>query len=1018
MKNRYRNIGLILVVIQMIPAVSAGIRNESFFDYSGQEPLQTTADWNIFDGHLTIPSTPSYIPSDMIDAAPLTGGGFAVLFMRQVGETKTLVLQRYDGWGNSAWETPQTIATIDTGGFVASMAVSGNAIGVFWEDPGPNPGIFAQRVSPDGALVWEEPVRVNRDIPGNSFQAVDAAGVENGDVVVVWSDRRVDDTYSIYAQRLDATGSKRWNPADIRVHPSGTANERYPQVAMDGSGRSFVVWEENDDIVMNRLDASGTPAWSSAILVTMDSANVQSNAKMVVRDDHGVLVSYREVTGGNESVEIVARDFEGSPLWASETVVKAVADRMDNQGLIWADTAVICAMGSPYEGTWRAYTRAVAPDGSPLTADVTPITLPGVDWYTLTGVHIVDSIDVGPLILVRNGSDYFFDTTYLIGLDTSGIPDWNGYAVLDTFSGPVSPNLGRFIKGASGDAAFSIFWTDARNGVPGVFSRDLTWPLTRIGTADVLVSETIHSFTVATQALDGSRVYCRMNREETEDRMQVQARRFDSAGVPVWDDWRTVSDASANPDPREIDAVSDTLGRTAVAWVDERTGTPSLYYQLMSPDGTRLLPGDLRLNNGAPVEISNLSVAFFGDGTVAAAWRDDHADGFHAYYTRIAVDGTILYNPPIRVDAIPGVQVTAVAIAEYVGFIYVATITSDIDGHRIYASLIAGDSVAEEYLVAGPYIDAGEIRTVVMEPAGLVVAWSASDGVETSIWAQRISRGILEWGPARVNASGAVVMEIVDLVSPGPQQLTAMFRRQNVPGLIEYRLQSLNLTGTRQFSDDQPLVDPLPVVRNRADAVSVSLNAGEPVGWAAISHARGEPRGGGIFWFLSGDGGMTWIDTMPGAVVTFDPPAMDLRWGVSLQAEPAQLVSPLVDDLAVVWGNGSPYLTTELSLNQEIFEAGDPFNLELFLVGSGGVAADTFVILDVYGLYWFWPGWTHDVDYITSTPPAGITPVSLFDFNWPAVTGSASGLFFWAGALAPGTAELVGDIDWVAFGYQ
>ncbi|HPQ41372.1 MAG TPA: hypothetical protein PLV45_13445, partial [bacterium] len=744
----------------------------------------------------------------------------------------------------------------------------------------------------------------------------------------------------------------------------------------------------------------------------------QSGAAIAVRNDIGVLVSYREVGAGNESVEIIARDFDGNPLWAADTVVKAVADRMDNHGLVLTEFGVICAMASPYDGTWRAYTRPVAADGSLPTADMTPVTFPGVEWYTLEGVALLDAGDPGPVILVQNGYSQFFVTTYLTGLDELGIPDGNGFAALDDFPGPVNPNIGRFIEASEGGGAFGMLWTDARNGVPGVFARNLTWPLTRTGDGDMPVSASVRSFTAAAQSLDGDRVFYRMDQAPGDDTLTVEARRFTSAGVPVWSDWVTVSDPMADPSPAAIEAVDDALGRTAAAWVDYRGGAVSLYYQLMDAGGSRVLPTDLRLNSGDPGDIYDISMASFGDGTVAVAWRDNHDDGFHVYYTRITTDGTILYNPPIRVDNIPGVQAASVSITEYVGFVYAAFVTAEAGSQRIFAYLIAGDSVAEEYLIAGPYPEVGDVRTAVMEPAGLIVAWSASDGVATNIWAQRIAGGLPEWGPARVNAAGAAFMEITDLISPGPQQITAMLVRQSVPGLIEYRLQSLNLAGTRQFTDDQPLVDPLPAVRDTADAVSAPLNSGEPLTWAAITHARADLNGGFISWYLSGDGGMTWTGTVPGAVVTFDPPATDLRWGATLDAEPGQSISPVVDGLAVVWGDASPYLTTELSLSGAVFEAGDLFELDLHLAGSGGVTADILVILDVYGMYWFWPGWTETADFVTDTPAAGVTSINLFDFTWPAVSGSAAGLYFWAGAVESGSAELTGDIDWVEFGYQ
>ena len=98
--------------------------------------------------------------------------------------------------------------------------------------------------------------------------------------------------------------------------------------------------------------------------------------------------------------------------------------------------------------------------------------------------------------------------------------------------------------------------------------------------------------------------------------------------------------------------------------------------------------------------------------------------------------------------------------------------------------------------------------------------------------------------------------------------------------------------------------------------------------------------------------------------------------------------------------------------------SGDQFKLDLHLISGGSPAADIFVLLDVYGAYWFWPSWSEIADYETMTVSPGVTSMNLFDFTWPVVEGSAGNLFFWAGAVSSGTADLLGDFDWVEFGYQ
>lgn len=59
----------------------------------------------------------------------------------------------------------------------------------------------------------------------------------------------------------------------------------------------------------------------------------------------------------------------------------------------------------------------------------------------------------------------------------------------------------------------------------------------------------------------------------------------------------------------------------------------------------------------------------------------------------------------------------------------------------------------------------------------------------------------------------------------------------------------------------------------------------------------------------------------------------------------------------------------------------------------------TFVVLDVYGQYWFWnggTGWTEDLAWHERTydPHTIAEDVSILEFTWPENTGSASGIYF------------------------
>jgi hypothetical protein len=106
-------------------------------------------------------------------------------------------------------------------------------------------------------------------------------------------------------------------------------------------------------------------------------------------------------------------------------------------------------------------------------------------------------------------------------------------------------------------------------------------------------------------------------------------------------------------------------------------------------------------------------------------------------------------------------------------------------------------------------------------------------------------------------------------------------------------------------------------------------------------------------------------------------------------------------------------------LNQDNYRAGDRFRLrrDIFNPGPDHEIFE-IILLDVIGVYYFWPDWTTNLQGRTSTLPAGELTEIILEFDWPSGDfGSVTGLWFWGGCLDPHTASLLGNIDGVSFGY-
>jgi len=106
-----------------------------------------------------------------------------------------------------------------------------------------------------------------------------------------------------------------------------------------------------------------------------------------------------------------------------------------------------------------------------------------------------------------------------------------------------------------------------------------------------------------------------------------------------------------------------------------------------------------------------------------------------------------------------------------------------------------------------------------------------------------------------------------------------------------------------------------------------------------------------------------------------------------------------------------------LGMGSTRFLTGHSFKLtrEIHNTTGSDLTADEYVLLDVFGEYWFAPTWTQDVQFqITGVGPKSVDSEIPLDFFWPSGAGSASGIRFWGGIVESGTGNLI-DYDMVEF---
>jgi hypothetical protein len=114
-------------------------------------------------------------------------------------------------------------------------------------------------------------------------------------------------------------------------------------------------------------------------------------------------------------------------------------------------------------------------------------------------------------------------------------------------------------------------------------------------------------------------------------------------------------------------------------------------------------------------------------------------------------------------------------------------------------------------------------------------------------------------------------------------------------------------------------------------------------------------------------------------------------------------------------------ISIDLDLNQDRYTAGDNFLLRCICVNPGpDISVEEYIVLDVYGLYFFWPGWTASPDfrgYVLTTGSGQYE--EILKFEWPeGHFGETAGLYFYAALLDAASHSLLGTYDAVEFGYH
>ncbi len=232
----------------------------------------------------------------------------------------------------------------------------GGAIITWQDEKGVNPGIYVQRVSHVGQVLWDGN-GIYVSIGTNSafrYFSMNPQLVSDGQggAIIAWMDYRntTDTTSNIYAQKVNSSGSTLWASSGIVVC-TALFTQSSQILVSDDSGGSIILWQDsrdgNADIYAQRVNSNGATLWYPNGIAICTANNDQSNLSAISDGLGGAIivwVDYRNDNGSLTNSDIYAQhvNSSGSTLWLLNGIVISTSANQQTNPHIVSDGADGC----------------------------------------------------------------------------------------------------------------------------------------------------------------------------------------------------------------------------------------------------------------------------------------------------------------------------------------------------------------------------------------------------------------------------------------------------------------------------------------------------------------------------------------------------------------------------------------------------------------------------------------------------------------------------------------------------
>ncbi len=565
-------------------------------------------------------------------------GNFVIAWEDYRSGHSDIYFQRCDSYGNPLGSN---LKVNDDNGSASqynpaiAMDRSGNFVLTWIDGRNGNYDIYAQRYDSSGcALAYN--FKVNDDANFTKQVANAVAMTGSGSFAIVWQDYR-NGNYDIYAQRYDSSGGSLGSNSKVN-DDTGSAQQFWPDIAMDVSGNFAVTWldyrDDYNEIYLQRYDSGGNPLGSN-FKVNWTAGRIGKRYPAIAMDHSGnFVVTWQDHKPGMDHYsDVYAQryDSQGNPI-DSNLKVNDVSDSayyydildiaMDSSGtfvITWTDRR---------DGSHDIYAQIYNSSGNPIGSNFKVN-------YDIATTHQHE-----PAIAV-NGSKKFIVTwedrrngnadIYARRYDPSGDPLGSDFKVNDD-----AKSTDHFLPDIGMDASgnFVIIWTDTRNGNHDIYAQRYDSsgsPLDSNFKVNVNSNSTFQWVTAI--AMDSSGAFVIAWEDDHNGDPDIYAQRYSSSGTPLDSNFKANDDAGSREQLFPDIAIHGS-GDFVITWQDYRSGNPDIYGQRYNSSG-QALGSNFKVNDDAGFASQYYPAVVMDDlGNFTITWQDYRNGKYDIYAQR------------------------------------------------------------------------------------------------------------------------------------------------------------------------------------------------------------------------------------------------------------------------------------------------------------------------------------------------------------------------------------------------